>query len=293
MMAMPGNKVSYDEVSTSEPEVLVAVACPTTDEAFEMDDTKVASSVDCFFRHRDDIVAVFDYNFTFLRKNQLIECEGAIGLMCFISSMFLMIVFLANDGQSFDLLFSFLGTLSVSCLCFCGLFRSILATMMPPTPITHTALTTNGVLHATESSSSGTGGATLEIPFTDITNVEVMPEPRNLKIMVVKITTIASDITSFVVRGIPCTTQQVRKDGKFVAILLIGLEEPYVFKKLLDSKLPLRATQTAEALEGLVELTTNILASRNDDSETLTQIRDELKRHNDLLEAAKEREEVV
>jgi hypothetical protein len=119
-----------------------------------------------------------------------------------------------------------------------------------------------------------------------------MPEPRNLKIMVVKITTIASDITSFVVRGIPCTTQ-VRKDGKFVAILLIGLEEPYVFKKLLDSKLPLRATQTAEALEGLVELTTNILASRNDDSETLTQIRDELKRLNDLLEAAKEREEVV
>lgn len=120
-----------------------------------------------------------------------------------------------------------------------------------------------------------------------------MPEPRNLKIMVVKITTIASDITSFVVRGIPCTTQQVRKDGKFVAILLIGLEEPYVFKKLLDSKLPLRATQTVEALEGLVELTTNILASRNDDSETLTQIRDELKRLNDLLEAAKEREEVV
>ncbi len=163
MMAMPGNKVSYDEVSTSEPEVLVAVACPTTDEAFEMDDTKVASSVDCFFRHRDDIVAVFDYNFTFLRKNQLIECEGAIGLMCFISSMFLMIVFLANDGQSFDLLFSFLGTLSVSCLCFCGLFRSILATMMPPTPITHTALTTNGVLHATESSSSGTGGGEIVI----------------------------------------------------------------------------------------------------------------------------------
>mmetsp|Transcript_30229 Transcript_30229/g.54699 ORF Transcript_30229/g.54699 Transcript_30229/m.54699 type:complete len:82 (+) Transcript_30229:629-874(+) len=68
--------------------------------------------------------------------------------------------------------------LVLSCLCCCGLFRSVLATMMPPTPKTHSALTTNGVLHATESSSFGIGGGTLEIPFFDITKVEIMPQPN-------------------------------------------------------------------------------------------------------------------
>lgn len=105
--------------------------------------------------------------------------------------------------------------------------------------------------------------ATLETSFFDITQVEVMHPPSTLNSIIVRVVTTASDITPFVMRGIP---YQVFKDGKFAAVLLIGLEEPYVFKKLLNSKLPLRATQTAEALDGLVELTTNVLASRNDNS---------------------------
>jgi hypothetical protein len=47
----------------------------------------------------------------------------------------------------------------------------------------------------------------------------------------------------------------------------------------------------ADALEGRVELTKSVLASRNDESKTLAQIRDELKRDNELLEAANGREE--
>jgi hypothetical protein len=49
----------------------------------------------------------------------------------------------------------------------------------------------------------------------------------------------------------------------------------------------------ADVLEGRVELTKSVLTSRNDESQTLAQIRDELKRHNELLEAANGREEVV
>jgi hypothetical protein len=107
MMSMPGNKVhvSYEGAPTSEPEVLVAIAKPTTDEAFEMQDTKVASFVDCFFRERDDIVAVFDYNFTLLRKFQLTQCEFAVGFFFLMASFFLMIAFIANAGQSFELVF--------------------------------------------------------------------------------------------------------------------------------------------------------------------------------------------
>ena len=64
-----------------------------------------------------------------------------------------------------------------------------------------------------------------------------------------------------------------------------------MFTKLVHSKLSSHATNTANVLEGLVELTTNALASRNDDSATLAQIRDEFKRRNDLLEAASRKEE--
>eukprot|EP00544_Gedaniella_sp_CCMP2646_P012535 CAMPEP_0202482086 /NCGR_PEP_ID=MMETSP1361-20130828/1532_1 /ASSEMBLY_ACC=CAM_ASM_000849 /TAXON_ID=210615 /ORGANISM="Staurosira complex sp., Strain CCMP2646" /LENGTH=147 /DNA_ID=CAMNT_0049109815 /DNA_START=608 /DNA_END=1048 /DNA_ORIENTATION=- len=147
--------------------------------------------------------------------------------------------------------------------------------MMPPTPKTHSALTTNGVLHATESSSFGIGGGTLEIPFFDITKVEIMPQP-NPKLPIV-ITTTASDIYPFVVDGIP---SQVKEDGEFVGIDTAWLDERFIFKKLVDSKLRSRATETVDALEGLVALTKSTLASRNDESETLAQIRDELKRHN-------------
>jgi hypothetical protein len=50
-----------------------------------MRNTHVESSdVDCFFRDRDDIVAIFDYNFLSLRNNELNECQGGFGILCFI-----------------------------------------------------------------------------------------------------------------------------------------------------------------------------------------------------------------
>ena len=329
MMATPGNKAasSYDGVPTSDPDIMIAVASPAVGEAIEMGNGDVESFVNCFFHDRHDIVAVFDYNITFIRETQLIELEYSIGYLCFCACLILMLVFLGNDEGQFALLFSSLGTLFVSCLWYCGSFRSFLVAMVQPTPETHTAVTTNGILHATESSSSGFGGGegfdtflvlslscllltifvcfryletvTLEIPFTEITKVEIKIVPRadRLATTIVKVTTTASDMTPFVVRGIPTQSFVVRgipnhviKDcyNKFVTLFLVGLEEPYAFKQMVDSKLPLRdATVTAtDALEGLVESTTNALTSRNDDSATLAQIRDELKRHNDLLEAA-------
>jgi hypothetical protein len=108
----------------------------------DMRNTHVESSdVACFFRDRDDIVAIFDYNFLSLRNNELNECQGGFGILCFIGG-FSWCVILGNDDATFALLFPSLGMLVLSCLCCCGLSRSLLATMMPPTPKTHSALTT-------------------------------------------------------------------------------------------------------------------------------------------------------
>ena len=276
MMATPGNKAasSYDGVPTLDPDIMIAVASPAVrvGEAIEMGNANVESCVNCFFHDRHDIVAIFDHNITLLREKQIAEWEHVIGGLCLNAGLFLMVIFLVNDEVQFALLFSSLGTLFVSCLWYCGSFRSFLATVVQPTPETHTAVTTNGILHATESSSSGFGGGegfdtflvlslscllltifvcfryletvTLEIPFAEITKVEIKVTPPNGPAStIVKVTTTASDITPFVVRGIPT---QITKDGQFVTLLLVCLKEPYVFKKLVDSKLPLRdATETS------------------------------------------------
>jgi hypothetical protein len=89
--------------------------------------------------------------------------------------------------------------------------------------------------------------------------------PQKNALAKVRVTTNASDIAPFVVRGVPtisCTyTGDV--DKRYFEMWLDGLEEPYVFKKLVDSKLAI----THERL-----------------SVELAEIRNELKRHNDLLE---------
>jgi hypothetical protein len=87
---------------------------------------------------------------------------------------------------------------------------------------------------------------TLEILFSDITKVEIIPQ-QNPKLPIVKVTTTASDIYPFIVHGIP---SQVKEDGEFVVLLLHGLEEPFVFKKLVDSKLRSRATQNGRCARG-------------------------------------------
>lgn len=72
--------------------------------------------------------------------------------------------------------------------------------------------------------------------------------------------------------SVPAYTTAGDNDKRYFELHLLGLEEPYIFKKLVDSKLAPSAEEAAAITqEGLgVEL---------------AEIRNELKRHNDLLEA--------
>ena len=100
----------------------------------------------------------------------------------------------------------------------------------------------------------------------------------------VRIFSTASDFTPFVVRGNPFFA---RTSGPF-ALGLVGLKEPYVFKRLVESKITASTTEVTSTMSGLVDLMSNTLTEGTDDSSVLAQIRDELKRHNDLLESQRD-----
>lgn len=65
----------------------------------------------------------------------------------------------------------------------------------------------------------------------------------------------------------------------------MGLKEPYVFKKMIDSKVI--AEQSDTTISGLVELTSH--RAYDSSPPVLTRIHDELKRHNELLESQQDR----
>lgn len=146
-MATSDKTVSYDGVPTSEPEIMVAVASPATVES--------KKQTDPFFVDCEDIVAVFEYNFDGLRKNQLQECGFVTGMLCFISSFAVLFMVDEHPGAA---LYILLGLFAFSLLCCFGFFRTFFDITTDPSPETHTCVTTSGILHAIEPNSSGIGG---------------------------------------------------------------------------------------------------------------------------------------
>jgi hypothetical protein len=149
-------------------------------------------------------------------------------------------------------------------------------------PDMHVTVTGDKVRLTVEPSDSGSQGVVIEIPFTDIVKVDVVVVST---IYICHITTTSSDIAPYVIQGIP-STGMFKTVVKYV-VTLKGLKEPYVFKKLLDSKICTISEQPTASMSGLVELVSRSLTSQTSDNSSvlLADIRDELKRHNDLLES--------
>jgi len=70
---------------------------------------------------------------------------------------------------------------------------------------------------------------------------------------------------------------------------LSGLKEPYVFKKLVDSKILSSTDEATSPISSFVELASNASTLETDhDSTVMAEIRDELRRHNDLLQSQRD-----
>lgn len=145
---MSGNKLpSYDGVPTLEPELLVAVATPALEDKLSNGLPPAAG----FFQDNDDIVAIFDYDREMLRRHQLDDCGVSIGMLFVVMSI-LSVPFLVGVKILICLAATFVGIGIAYC---CGSYRTFLVHAVPPAPAQHTAVTTSGIRHVIEGSTSG------------------------------------------------------------------------------------------------------------------------------------------
>jgi hypothetical protein len=283
------------------------------------------SWTDDYFSNDSSVIAVFDHDQEALHTWAASMISMVIAIFASVAA-FISLILTIDDidlGDSPNAIYWLISSLTIILFSFTGMTTSWIAVCLTKDLEAHTAVTNSGIRHVRVPARNGVTTSThysqcvIHIPFEVIDSITVeqmRAKNSNGYLSTVKITTKdTKEDVDLIVSGIP-TVNTLKKDFFMpnMHLALEGICEPYQFKKLVLLKMREKcANDNAQSQEeeqpyirGLVQsaraivdggelevvgLARDPLATSNASSllETVRELRDELGRYNDAMDAKK------
>ena len=289
-----------DDLVVSEPATIVGNLEPNICHVlFETEDD---ARIDACFDEQQCPLEVFEHDSIAFHR-YWVYCNYTSVLLVLDALPVPLTYFWLLSGKSFPLAMTFFSVSLINfALGLCGIYHAWIVRMIPDSKVPpHTAMNHLGIIHVQGPSGNWPGGE-IFIPFRNVLEVKVFlikPHP-GVCVSQVDILTNVDEETPLVVSGLPKFVHEAEdptkpRGKKTIKLRIKGLRDPHQFKKrVLSNASANLGTRVASTVNGLQSgeasfvspgamATTTTTTSPTE--ETLLDLRNELCRHNDLLES--------